>query len=139
MSDQTESETFQEAVRGSIERRLADKPKSYWARPRPTRSGVPIRPWLPAQYGYHFVGAELTNGPTTPLLTIRFSWLRNPLREDTAVVDMDRFLIDGHRDDAELCASLIVQELEEDLCSGETPDSRAADFQDWGVRYTRGS
>lgn len=59
--------------------------------------------------------------------------MKSPLGDDATAVAMERFLVEEHRDDPELCASFIVQELEADLCTGHTPDSNALGFQYWGV------
>jgi len=59
--------------------------------------------------------------------------MKSPLGDDATAVDMARFMIEEHRDDPELCANFIVQELEADLGTGHTRDSNFPGFQYWGV------
>ncbi len=71
-------------------------------------------------------------------LSILYCWTTSPERVDTAEVDFARFSNQTEHHGPELCASFIVQELEEDLCDGHTPGSPASGPIEWGVHYVAG-
>ncbi|MGB9484192.1 MAG: hypothetical protein WCB86_09900, partial [Candidatus Dormiibacterota bacterium] len=66
-----------EAVRRSVELRLTDPPQHDRTRPTFSRSGIPIRDWLPTKYGFHFVAAHLVGELAPPTLAVQFSWRRS--------------------------------------------------------------
>jgi hypothetical protein len=57
---------------------------------------------------------------------------------DTAQVNVERFRLSAHRDDVELCTSLIVHEFEEDLCGGRAPETGDLAGMKWGIEYRLG-
>lgn len=79
----------------------------------------------PLHRNFRLIRAERADGRFADQLRISFSWITTPARVDSTAIDLARFRRQTEADGPELCASSIVQELEEDLCGGETPDRPA--------------
>jgi len=121
---------FAQAVVASLTRRLT------FTFPRVGPRGSPPFAHPPLHRDFRFLSAEMNGKQITDQVLTKFSWAATPNRVDSASVDFARFLRQTEMEGPELCASFIVQELEEDLCSGETPDRPPPVWM--GVSYQRG-
>ena len=120
---------FAQAVVASLTRRLT------FTFPRVGPRGSPTFARPPLHRDFRFLSAEMTGQQIADQVLIKFCWVATHDRVDSASVNFVFFLRQTEMDGPELCASFIVQELEEDLCGGETPDQP---LPVWGVSYQRG-
>lgn len=121
---------FAELVIESLTRRLTGN----FPRARGQRAPTVAR--RPLHRNFRFIRAEPADGRFADQLRISYSWTTTPARVDTAAVDLARLRRQTEADGPELCAGFIVQELEEDLCGGETPHRPA--LVGMGITYQLG-
>ncbi|MGC2191866.1 MAG: hypothetical protein WA751_06000 [Candidatus Dormiibacterota bacterium] len=127
------SRKFDDEVVDSARRRLT------FAFPRVGPRTAPLLAHPPLHRDFRFISAAMAGDRFAPQLSICFCWTTTPSRVDTAEVDFHRFKKQTEPLDTELCVSFIVQQLEEDLTGGHTPDPSDASFIEAGIHYLIGT